>query len=171
MQFTCATCSLPVKAGKVTCFYAASTSRREHTTACNKARKSRVTSLAGYRLTYLQLEAEFTRGMIADYLYCGYFCLQLRVFLFAIASIFAGVCRYFCLQLRVFLPAIVKIFASVCRCFCLRLLVFLPEFVSILPANCMYICLQKQAFLHVSRGQICRSSACKIACKELVTYR
>ena len=29
-QFTCVTCSLPVKTGKFTCFYAASTSRRIH---------------------------------------------------------------------------------------------------------------------------------------------
>ena len=68
-QFTCVTCSLPVKTGKYTCFYAASTSRRIHAIARNKARKLRVTSPAGCRLTYLQFAGEFTGGVMAD-------CLQ-----------------------------------------------------------------------------------------------
>ena len=73
-QFTCVTCSLPVETGKFTYFYAASTSRRIHAIARNKARRLRVTSPAGCRLTYLHFVGEFTRGVIAD-------CLQLQVIL------------------------------------------------------------------------------------------
>ena len=40
------TCSLPVKTGNYTCFYAASTSRRIHAIALDKARKLQVTSPA-----------------------------------------------------------------------------------------------------------------------------
>ena len=118
-QFACATCSLPVKTGKFTCFYAASTSCKIHAIACNKAHNSRVTSTAGCRLTYLQVVGEFTCSVIAD-------SLQLRVLLpviagilSAIAGLFACVCRYFCLRLRVFLPAITSVFAC-------KLYVFLP---------------------------------------------
>ena len=53
-QFTCVTCSLPVKTGKFTCVEAGSTSRRIHAIALNKARKLQVTSPAWCRLTYLQ---------------------------------------------------------------------------------------------------------------------
>ena len=95
---TCATCSLPVKTVKFTCSYAASTSHRIDAIARYKARKFRVTSPAGCKLTYLQLAGEFSRGVIAD-------CLQLQVFSGAIAGIFARgcacifacVCSYFCL--------------------------------------------------------------------------
>ena len=45
-QFTCVTCSLLVKTGNYTCFYAASTSRRMHAIALNKARKLQVASPA-----------------------------------------------------------------------------------------------------------------------------
>ena len=38
-QFTCVTCSLPVKTGKFTCVEAASTWRRIHAIAVNEARK------------------------------------------------------------------------------------------------------------------------------------
>ena len=135
MQFTCNTCSLPVKTGNYTCFYASSTSRRVRAMALDKARKLQVTSPAWCRLTYLQFAGEFTRGVIAD-------CLQLQVILRGIASFFA--CDW-----RVFLPA---------------LLVFLS-------VSCMYFCLQKQAILHASCGQICRSSACKTNCKMPVVFR
>ena len=102
-QFTCVTCSLPVKTGKYTCFYAASNSRRKRANARNKARKLRVTSPAGCRLTCLQFAGEFTRGVIVD-------CLQLQVSLCTIASIFACDCwgifacdsSYFCLRLAGF---------------------------------------------------------------------
>ena len=99
-QFTCVTCSLPVKTGNYTCFYAASTSHRIHAIALNKARKLQVTSPAWCRLTYLQFAGEFNRGVIAD-------CLRLQVILCGIVG---------------FLPAIVRvIFFCVCSYFCLRL--------------------------------------------------
>ena len=99
MQFTCVTCSLPVKTGNYTCFYAASTSRRIHAIAVNKARKLQVTSPAWCRLTYLQFAGEFTRGVIADY-------LQLQVILRGIAGFFClRLCEYFFLRLQLFLPA------------------------------------------------------------------
>ena len=103
MKIACATCILPLKAGKCTCFYAVSNSRRIHATAFNKARKLSLTSPAGCRLTYLQFEGEFTRGEIAN-------CLQLRVFLPAVSGIFMFNCGYFCLQ-------IACIFACKCRQF------------------------------------------------------
>ena len=134
MQFTC-------KTENFTCFYATSTSRCIHAIALNKAHKLQITSLAGHRLTYLQFEAEFTRGVMAD-------CLQLQVTLCVIAGIFACVCSYFCL-----------------------VMVFLFAILVFLPANCMYFCLQKQAVLHASRGQICMSSVCKITCKIPVVFR
>ena len=104
-QFTCVTCSLRVKTGKLTCSYAASTSRGIHAIARYRTRKSRVTSPAACRLTYLQFAGEFTRSVIAD-------CLQLQVFLGAIAGI---------------LPVIVRVLLS-------TILMFLP-------ATCMYFCL------------------------------
>ena len=106
-----------MKTGKFTCFYAASTSRRTHTITRKKAHKLLVTSSAGCSPTYLPFAGQFTRGMIAD-------CLQLQVFLLAIADIFvcnAGI-----------VPAIAGIFACICEYFYLQLLVFLP-------ANWMYI--------------------------------
>ena len=100
MQFTCVTCSLPVKTGKYTCFYAASTSRRIHAIAVNKACKFQVTSPAWCRFTYLQLAGDFTHGVIAD-------CRQLQVILCGIAG---------------FLPAIVLVFfPAFAVLFCLRL--------------------------------------------------
>ena len=107
-QFTCVTCSLPVNTGKFTCFEAASTSRRIHAIAVNKARKLQVTSL------------EFTRGVMAD-------CLQLQVILRGIAGffacdcagIFSCVCSYFCLRL-------VGIFTCDSSVFACKLHVFLP---------------------------------------------
>ena len=119
-QFTCVTCSLPVKTVKYTCFYAASTSRRMHAIALNKARKLQVTSPALCRLTYLQLAGELARGVIAD-------CLQLQVILFGITGFFARdcagtfscVCSYFCLRLA-------GIFACNSSVFACKLHVFLP---------------------------------------------
>ena len=138
-QFTCVTCSLPVNTGKFTCFEAASTSRRVHAIAVNKARKLQVTSPAWCRLTYLQFAREFTRGVRAD-------CLQLQVILRGIV--------------RVFFPAFAVIFACVWR-------VFLPAIPVFLPVSCMYFCQQKQANLHATRGQVCMSSACKLPVKYL----
>ena len=120
MQFTCVACSLPVKTGNYTCFYAASTSRRIHAIALDKARKLQVTSPAWCRLTYLQFAGEFTRGVITD-------CLQLQVILRGIAGffacdcagIFSWVCSYFCLRLA----GIFTCESSVCAC---KLHVFLP---------------------------------------------
>ena len=111
-QFTCVTCSLPVKTGKFTCFYAASTSCRIHAIALDKARKLQVTSPAGCRLTYLHFAIEFARGVIAD-------CLQLQVFLCAIADIFSCVCSCICLCLAGILTCGFRVF--VCK-----LHVFLP---------------------------------------------
>ena len=120
MQFTGVTCSLPVKTGKYTCFYAASTSRRIHAIAVSKARKLQVTSPAGCRLTYLQFAGEFTRGVIAD-------CLRLQVILRGIAGFFACDCAgifscvwiYFCLHLAGIFTCDSRVFAS-------KLHVFLP---------------------------------------------
>ena len=149
MQFTCVTCSLPVKTGNYTCFYGASTSRRIHAIAVNKARKLQVTSPAWCRLTYLQF-AEFTRGVKAD-------CLQLQLILRGIAVFLPAI-------VRVFFPTFAVILACVWR-------VFLPAILVFLPVSCMYFCLLKQAILHASRGQICMSSACKTTSKMLVVFR
>ena len=149
-QFTCVTCSLPINTGKFTCFEAASTSRRIHAIAVNKARKLQVTSPAWCRLTYLQFAGDFTRAVMAD-------CLQLQVILRGIAGFFACDCAGIC--------------SCVCSYFCLRLGVFLPAIPVFLPVSCMYFCLQKQAILHASRGQICMSSACKTTCKIPVVFR
>ena len=140
MQFNCATCSLPVKTGNYSCFYAASTSRRIHAIAVNKALKLQVTSPAWCRLTYLQFEGEFLRGVIED-------CLQLQVILCGIASFLPAI-------VRVFFLAFAVNFAWVWR-------VFLPAILVFLPVSCMCFCLQKQAILHASHGQICMSPACK----------
>ena len=121
MQFTCVTCSLPVKTRNYTFFYAASTSRRMHAIALDKAHKLQVTSPAWCRLTYLQFAGEFTRGVIAD-------CLQLQVILRGIAGffacdcagIFSCVCTYFCLRLA-------GIFTCDSSIFACKLHVFLPE--------------------------------------------
>ena len=150
MQFTCVTCSVPVKTGNYTCFYAATNSRRIHAIALDKARKLQVTSPAWCRLTYLQFAGEFTRGVIAD-------CLQLQVILRGIAGFFAR-------DYAGIFPAFAVIFACVLR-------VFLPAIPVFLPVSCMYFCLQKQAILHASRGQICMSSACKTTCKMPVVFR
>ena len=110
-QFTCVTCSLPVKTGNCTCFYVASISRRIHAIALNKARMLQVTSPAGCKLTYLQFAGEFTRGVTAD-------CLQLQVILWGIGSIFA--CDW-----RVFLPAILVFLPAICMYFFLQKQAFL----------------------------------------------
>ena len=118
-HFTCVTCSIPIKTGKQTCSYAASTSRRIHTRARYKARNSWVTSPAGSRLSYLQFAGEFTRGVISD-------CLQLQVFLAAImgyfscecVGIFACVCRYFCQSLAGIYTCDFSVFPENCMCFC-----------------------------------------------------
>ena len=150
MHFACVTCSLPVKTGNYTCFYAASTSRRIHAKALDKARKLQVTSPAWCRLTYLQFAGEFTRGVIAD-------CLQLRVILRGMASFLPAI-------VRVIFPAFAVIFACLWRA-------FLPAIPVFLLVSCMYFCLQKQAILHASRGQNCMSSACKTTCKVPVVFR
>ena len=150
MQFTCVTCNLPVKTDKSSCFYAASTSRRIHAIARHKARKSRVTSLIGCRLTFLQFAGEFTRGELAD-------SLQLQIILCAIAGIFFAI-------MRVFLPEFAVIFGCVWW-------VISPAILKFLPANWMYFCLQKKALLHARRGQVCMSLACKISCKILVIFK
>ena len=139
MQFACVTCSLPVKTGNCTCFNAASTWRRIHAIALNKASKLQVTSPAWYRLTYLQFAGVFTRGVVAD-------CLQLQVFPSGIAVFLLAI-------VRVIFPAFAVIFACVWR-------LVLPEIVVFLPASCMCFCLQRQAILHANRGQVCVSSAC-----------
>ena len=150
MQFTCVTCGLLVKTGNYTSFYAASTSRRIHAIALDKARKLQVTSPAWCRLTYLQFAGEFTRGVMAD-------CLQLQVILRGIAGFLPAI-------VRVFFPAFAVIFVCVWR-------VFSPAIPVFLPVSCMYFCLQKQAILHDSRGQIRMSSACKTTCKMPVLFR
>ena len=158
MQFTCVTYSSSVKTGNFTCFYAASTSRRIHKIALNKARKLHVTSAAGCRLTDFQFAEEFTRSVIAD-------CLQLQVILRVIAGIFdsdcAGIftcvcsyfclrlCGYFCLRLQLFLPPIVR--------------VFLPAILVFLPANCMHFCLQIACNFDCKCKQFCMLVAGKFS--------
>ena len=107
MQFTCVTCSLPVKTRNYTCFYVASTSRRIHAIALDKAHKLQVTSPVWCRLTYLQFAGEFTRGVIAD-------CLQLQVILRGIAGFLPAI-------VRVFLPAFGGYFYMRFQCFCMEL--------------------------------------------------
>ena len=51
----------------------------------------------------MKFAGEFTRGVVAD-------CMQLRVFLPAIAGILACSCGSYCLRLKVFLPAIANVF-------------------------------------------------------------
>ena len=119
-RFTCVTCSLPVITGKFTCFEAASTSRRIHAIAVNKARKLHVNSPAWCRLTYLQFAGEFTRVVMAD-------CLQLQVILRGIAGFFACdcagivscVCSYFCLRLAGIFTCDSSVFACRSRQFCM----------------------------------------------------
>ena len=96
-QFSCVTCNLLEKQVKSPAS-TLSPSRRIHAIARNKARKLRVTSLAGLRLSYLQFAGEFTSGVIADY-------PQLRVFLPEIASVFACKWMYFYLQKHATLQA------------------------------------------------------------------
>ena len=94
---------MPAKTSNYTCFYAASTSRRMHAIALNKARKLQITSPARCRLTYLQFAGEFARGVTAD---CLQFCVELQVLLPAIVKVFLPAiptflpanCMYFCLQ-------------------------------------------------------------------------
>ena len=150
MQSTCVPCSLTVKTGNYTCFYASRTSRRIHVIVLDKARKLQVTSPAWCRLTYLQFAGEFTRGVIAD-------CLQLQVILRGNAGVFAW--------------DFAGIFSCVCSHFCLRLAGIFTCDSSILPVSCMYFCLQKQEISHASRGQICMSSACKTTSKMPVVFR
>ena len=120
MQFTCVTCSLLVKTGNFTCSYAASTSRRIHAIALNKACKLRVTLPGGCRLTYFQFAADFACGVIAD-------CPQIQLILCAIAGIFACNC--------------VGIFACDSSIFACKLDVFCMQKQAILQAsrgkNCM----------------------------------
>ena len=129
-QFTCVTCSLPVKTGKFTYSYAASTSRGIDVIARYKARKLRVTSPAGCRLTYLHFAGEFNLAVTA-------YCLQLQVFLGAIAGIFACDCAC------IFACDCACIFACVCSYSCLHVAsiftcdscVFSGKLHSFLPAN------------------------------------
>ena len=138
----CITCNsgkfyLRRDACKLTCFYAASTLRRIHAMARYKTCKSRVTSPAGCRLTYLKFAVEITRAVIADY-------LKLQDFLWANTGIFACVYNHFCLRLAC-------IFTCDSSIFVFKLHVF--------------FCQQKQAVVHGNCGQICMSSACKFACE------
>ena len=116
-QFTCVTCSLPVKTSTLTCFYAASTSRRVHAIAGNRARKLRVVPSAGCRLTYLQFLGEFTQTVIVD-------CQQLQGILCATASILACDCACF--------------FACVSSYFWLRLVGIFTYKSSVFHANWMF---------------------------------
>ena len=149
MQFTCATCSLPVKTSKYTCFDTARTSHRIHAIALNKARKLQVNSPAGCRLTYLQFAGEFTRCLIAN-------CLQLLVFLSGSAGIFTFDCA--------------GIFSCVCSYFCLRLAgIFTCDSCVYLQIACVFAC-QSRKFC-TGRGQNCMISACKNTCKIPVVFR
>ena len=130
MKFICVTCSLPVKTGNYTCFYAASTSRKIPAMAVNKARKMQVTSPAWCRLTYLQFAGEFNRGVVAD-------CLQLQLILRGIAGFLPAIVRLFVLAFAV-------IFACVWR-------VFLPAILVFLPVSCMYFtCRSRQLCMLVA---------------------
>ena len=111
-QFTCVTCTLPVKTGNYTCFYVASISRRIHAMALNKAQKLQVSSPAGCKLTYLQFAGDITRGVIAD-------CLQLQLILCGIAGFLPAI-------VRVFFSAFLVNFTCDSSVFACRLHVFLP---------------------------------------------
>ena len=119
-QFTCVTCSLPVKTGNYTYFYVASTSRRIHAIALNKARKFQMTSPAWCRLFYLQFAGEFTHGVIAE-------CLQLQIILRGIAGFFACDCAgFFFLRLQLFCLRLAGIFTCDFSVFACKLHLFLP---------------------------------------------
>ena len=149
MQFTCVTCSLPVKTGNYTCFYASSTSRRIHAIALDKSS---------------QVARNFTCMMQANLpAICRWIYPRCDSRLPAIAGNSAWSCRFFSCDFAGFFPAFAVIFACVWR-------VFFPAIPVFLPVSCMYFCLQKQAILHASRGQICMSSACKTTCKMLVVF-
>ena len=134
-QFTCVAWSLPVKTDNYTCFYLASTSRRIHAIARNKALKLRATSPAGFILTYLQFAGEFTRDVIAG-------CLQLQVILCTIACIFACDCA--------------DIFVCVCNCFCLRL-------ADLFTCDYSAFCIQLHVFFAIKSRQFCMLVAGKLA--------
>ena len=82
-RFSCVKCSWLAKTKKFNCNYAASASRRIHASARKKAHKMWTTSPARRRLTYLHIEREITRVVIA--------------ILPAIAGVFVLECVSFCL--------------------------------------------------------------------------
>ena len=79
------TCGLFVKTGVFAGIYAVSPSLRIHATAFNKARKLKVTSLAGRSLTYLKLRVFLPAN-------CMYFRPRLWVFSPACAGVFTFDC-------------------------------------------------------------------------------
>ena len=113
MQFTCVTCSLPVKTGNYTCFYAASTSRRIHAIALDEARKLQVNftcmmqanSPAICRWIYPRCDSRLPVIAKNSAWNCKFFCLRL--------------CGYFFLCLQLFLPAFGGYFYLRFQCFCL----------------------------------------------------
>ena len=132
------TCSLPVKTCKFICIDALSTSRRIHANARNKAGGLWVTSPGGYRLSYLHIAGEVTRNVIAV--------------LPAIAVVFACNCGYFYLQLLVFLPGVAYIFFLRLRVFLLTIVgVFACNLNVILPAKAGNFACQSRVNLHEFR--------------------
>ena len=74
MRCTCVTCDLSVETCKIAGIYAVSPSLKIHATACNKARKLKITLLAGCNPSYLQL-------WVLLHVNCMYFCLQRQAIL------------------------------------------------------------------------------------------
>ena len=118
-QFTCVKFSSPVKTVKFTCSYAVSPSRILHAIPRYKARKSRVISPAGCRLTCLQIAGKFFRGMIAGCRKCSYFWVQLRHFCLRLAGIFTFDSSVFASKMHAFLPGNAGNFAASRRQICM----------------------------------------------------
>ena len=126
---TCVTCSLPVKTGNYTCFYAASTLHKIHAIALNKARKLQVTSPAWCRLTYQHFAGEFTSGVL---FLCGNFFLRLKLFLPAFGGYFDLRFECFCLQ-------VARIFACRSIQFCMLVAGKFPWVPHVKwPVNCLW---------------------------------
>ena len=158
-QFTCVTCSLPVKTRKLAYFYLASTYAKNKQPYVKKHAICNlwVTSPSRTNLTYLHFAGDTNRGVIAVLpavvgifaCNCCFSCQQLLEFSPAMADTLACNCDCFCLQLRVFLPAISGIFAYNSGYLCLQLRAFLSAFCGIFACNCQYFCLILQLNLPI----------------------
>ena len=96
--FTRFTCGLSMKTGKFACIYAASPSRRIHSTPRDKTGKVKVTPPAECNLTYLQLRVFCLQIERIFACVCGYFCLRLADIFTCDSSVLLANCMYFCVQ-------------------------------------------------------------------------